>query len=92
MAFDLSLQLGLCSKEEAMRIKQHYAAVGLPTKLADIPGINWNANTLLKHMQSDKKAVNGRVNFILTKGIGKSFITDDVDMKDVGNIIEKSIQ
>jgi len=92
MAFDLSLRLGLCGEEEVKRIKNHFAAVGLPTKLADIPGISWNKDTLLKHMLSDKKTKNGKVNFILTRGIGKSFITGDVDMKDVGKTIEQSIQ
>lgn len=92
MAFDLSAHLGLCSAEDASRTRAHYAAVGLPTRPTDIAGVTWNADALLDHMLSDKKVEDGKVTFILAKGIGKSFVARDIAMKDTRLIIENAIQ
>ena len=43
-------------------------------------------------MQSDKKTENGKINFILTKGIGESFIARNINMEDVHIVIEQAIQ
>mgnify|MGYP002700971569 FL=1 len=43
-------------------------------------------------MLSDKKTKNGEVNFILTKGIGKSFVARNINMKDVHIVVEQAIQ
>ena len=91
MAFELSSLLGFCSEKEAARIRDHYIALGLPTSLGDLKNINWEAGKLLHHMKSDKKTENGSVNFILAKGIGKSFLSRNINMNDVKTIIKKSI-
>ena len=46
MAFDLSAELGLCPPEDAVRVRRHLAAVGLPVRLRRIGGDNrrtWDA-------------------------------------------------
>jgi 3-dehydroquinate synthase len=40
MAFDLSAQLGLCTPQEALRVRRHLALVGLPVRLRAIGGGN----------------------------------------------------
>lgn len=92
LAFDLSLLLELCSKSDAVRIRNHFSAAGLPTYLSDISDIDWDANTLLNHMLSDKKTENGKLNFILVKGIGKSFIAQNINPKNVQIVIEQANQ
>ena len=92
MAFDLSAHLGLCSNEDAARVRDHYAAVGLPTRPSDIKNTPWDANALLDHMLSDKKVENGKVTFILAKAIGESFVARDVDMADARLIVENAVQ
>ncbi|HIF59584.1 MAG TPA: 3-dehydroquinate synthase [Rhodospirillales bacterium] len=92
LAFDLSFLLGLCSKSDVKRTRNHFATIGLPTNLSEIDDINWNTETLLNHMLSDKKTKNGEVNFILTKGIGKSFVARNINMKDVHIVVEQAIQ
>jgi 3-dehydroquinate synthase len=92
LAFDLSLSLQLCSKLDVTRTRNHFSDIGLPTYLSDIDGINWDADNLLKHMLSDKKTENGKLNFILVKGIGKSFLAQNINSKDVHIVIEQAIQ
>jgi len=90
LAFDLSVLLKLCPKSDAERTRKHFAGMGLPTNLSDIRKFDWNTESLLNHMLSDKKIKNGKVNFILTKGIGKSFLAPNIKMKDVQIVFEQS--
>jgi 3-dehydroquinate synthase len=92
MAFDLSAHLGLCSDLDATRVRDHFAGVGLPTRPTDIKNTPWNADALLDHMLSDKKVEDGKVTFILAKGIGKSFVARDIDMADARLIVENSVK
>jgi 3-dehydroquinate synthase len=94
MAFDLSAQLGLCSKADAERVRRHLGAVGLPVRLRAIGGDNrrtWNAAKLIEHMRGDKKAEAGRLTFILARGIGKAFVTREVDERALGALLDQAI-
>jgi len=88
MAFDLSARLGLCPAEDAARVRRHLAAVGLPTG-ADILGpAGRGADRLIDHMRQDKKVKDGRVTFILARGIGRSFIAHDVALDEVRRMLD----
>ncbi len=91
MAFALSNQLGLCPEQDVQRIKDHFAAVKLPTSLAGIAESSWTANRLLDHMRKDKKVSAGRLTFILARGIGQAFISQDVDPKAVHALLEEAL-
>ena len=83
LAHELSAATRLCPIEDAHRVKEHYRTVGLPASPGDITGVNWRAETLISHMGSDKKVKDGRLTFILTRGIGQAFVTNDVALEDV---------
>ncbi|HET9148002.1 MAG TPA: 3-dehydroquinate synthase [Acetobacteraceae bacterium] len=72
-AFDLSARLGLCDPVLTPRIADHLARVGLPTRINHLP-----AEALLAHMRSDKKMRDGKLSFVLARGIGRAFTTRDV--------------
>ena len=91
MAFDLSVRLGLCPKEDANRVKSHLKKIGLPISLKSIKGIDWNSDRLISHMARDKKVRNGNITFILANGIGKAFICENVQIVDVKAIIDKDL-
>jgi 3-dehydroquinate synthase len=91
MAFALSAKLGLCSPDDAGRVRQHFAALGLRTDPAQIPGIHWDADTLIRHMGSDKKVENGTITFILAHGIGKAFVAKDVALPGVRSVLDRAI-
>jgi len=83
LAFDLSVRLGLCPQGDASRAKRHLAAVGLPNNLSSVARGVGSVESLIAHMQQDKKARRGRLRFVLTRGIGKAFVTGDVALDDV---------
>ena len=91
MAFDLSAQIGLCSLADATRVRTHLKAIGLPVQPTDISGQRWDSAALLSHMAQDKKVRDGKITFILTRGIGDAFITSDIDISDVEALLDKAI-
>ncbi len=85
MAFRLSVRLGLVPAEDAARLERHLAKAGLPT------GLNrqraWDVDRLVDHMAGDKKVKDGKVTFVLAKGIGQSFLTRDVPAQAVRDML-----
>ncbi|MGA9796146.1 MAG: 3-dehydroquinate synthase [Rhizomicrobium sp.] len=83
LAFRLSAQLGLAPGADAERVARHLRSVGLPATIAEISGPRPSAGTLMRHMLHDKKARDGKLTFILARGIGRAFVTSDVPMDAV---------
>lgn len=82
-AFRFSKAEGYCDAAAAERVAAHFAAVGLPTRIADIPGAKPDIDTLMKLMAQDKKVRQGRLTFILARGVGEAFIARDVPAEAV---------
>jgi 3-dehydroquinate synthase len=94
LAFDLSARLGLCPKADAERVRRHLGSVGLPMRLRAIGGDNrrqWDAARLIDHMRGDKKAEAGRLTFVLARGIGKAFVSRDVDEGALRGLLDDAI-
>lgn len=91
LAFDLSVRLGLCPAADAARAKAHLRASGLPAGLADVEKLAGralpDADELIRLMAQDKKVAQGRITFILTRGIGRAFIARDTDMDAVAALL-----
>ncbi|MEZ5898957.1 MAG: 3-dehydroquinate synthase [Hyphomicrobiaceae bacterium] len=90
-AFRFSEEQGLCPKGSAERVARHLKAVGLPTKISDIPGGKADAGELLRLMGQDKKVRQGQLTFILVRGIGEAFIAHDVPPQSVRDFLEREI-
>ncbi len=79
-AFRFSEAQGLCAKGTAALVEAHLKAVGLPTRVSQIPGPDApDVDTLLRLMAQDKKVKAGRMTFILVRGIGEAFVTREVN-------------
>jgi shikimate kinase/3-dehydroquinate synthase len=90
-AFRFSRELGLCSGQDAVRVENHLKAVGLPTRIAEIPGLEADAQAILTAMRQDKKVERGRLIFILAKGVGASFVAKDVSESEALRFLEREI-
>lgn len=91
LAFDLSVLMGLCPPEDADRVHRHFGTVGLETDLGYAQGMVWDPKNLLAHMKKDKKVKDGKMTFILTRGIGEAFISQDVSEDDLLVVLEEAI-
>jgi 3-dehydroquinate synthase len=91
LAFELSAMLGYCPGEAAGRVRLHLAAVGLPAGLASFGGENTTPDALLAHMRQDKKVQNGKLTFVLARGVGQAFISSDVPESAVMALLTREL-
>jgi 3-dehydroquinate synthase len=89
MAHQFSAQMNLASPDDAKRVEAHLRNVGLPVSIADIPGDLPQASTLMDYIAQDKKVARGALTFILTRGIGQSFIAKDVPPSAVLSFLQE---
>ena len=90
LALRLSVNLGLCPGQDAERFIRHLKVVGLPASIADIPGSRPRTDELVAAMAHDKKVTNGKLTFILLKGLGQAFVTRDVPLDAVKLVLTES--
>lgn len=91
LAFRFSRDLGLCSGQDAGRVESHLKAVGLPTRIGDIPDFKADSGSLLAAMRQDKKVERGKLTFILVRGIGESFVARDVEEASVSAFLAREL-
>ena len=89
LAFRLSARLHLAPAADAERLKAHLRDMGLPASIADIGGPRPDTDTLLAHMMHDKKAKQGKLVFVLVRGLGHAFTTGDVPTEALREVLEE---
>ncbi|KWV42161.1 3-dehydroquinate synthase [Rhizobium altiplani] len=89
LAHEFSARMNLASKDDALRVETHLKAVGLPTRMSEIPGALPPAEMLMDTIAQDKKVKAGKLTFILTRGIGQSFVADDVPASEVLSFLKE---
>ncbi|MEZ5871157.1 MAG: 3-dehydroquinate synthase [Nitratireductor sp.] len=89
LAHEFSNHMNLCDADSVIRVREHLRGVGLPVTIGEIPGEALDASTLMKFIGQDKKVSRGRLTFILTKGLGRSYIADDVSPEKVRSFLEE---
>ena len=87
LAHGFSAAQGLCSNEDATRVAAHLRDVGLPASLSDC-GIAASGETLVGHMMHDKKMEGGTLPFLLTRGIGRTYLDKSVDLRAVAAFLD----
>lgn len=86
LAFGFSVKMGICPKEDYIRVKKHLSDVGLPTNLNDAQ-IAASGEALVDHMRHDKKVSAGKLPLILAKGIGQSYVDGYIALDDVADYL-----
>ncbi|WP_322865750.1 3-dehydroquinate synthase [Aquicoccus sp. G2-2] len=92
LAFETSARLGLCSQESPSRVRAHLKHMKMKCDLADIEGILPNSDALIELMMQDKKVRDGRINFVMARGIGEAFVTPDVDLSVVRSVLDDALK
>lgn len=90
-AFKFSERLGHCARGLSTQVATHLKRAKLPTHASEISGALPPPNELVELMRQDKKAVAGKLTFILAKSIGESFIAKNVDDAAVLTFLEKDL-
>ncbi|MXN48827.1 3-dehydroquinate synthase [Shinella kummerowiae] len=91
LAHQFSARMNLCSPDDGKRVEAHLREVGLPTSMDQIPGGLPPAGKLMDAIAQDKKVKGGKLTFILTRGIGQSFVADDVPQSEVVAFLKEKL-
>jgi 3-dehydroquinate synthase len=91
LAFELSMRLGLCPQEDPSRVREHLGKMGMKKDVSDIEGALPDADGLIALMGQDKKVSDGKITFILARGIGEAFVEKQVDMGVVKAVLEDAL-
>ena len=89
LAHQFSAKMNLASPDDARCVEAHLRHVGLPVSIGDIPGHLPPAEKLMDYIAQDKKVARGALTFILTRGIGQSFIAKDVPPSAVLSFLQE---
>jgi 3-dehydroquinate synthase len=92
LAFNLSVALGFCFAIDRDRLINHLKNVGLPITLPPLQNNTWSSERLMSHFNNDKKVNDGRVTFVLTKGIGQVFLSSDVPVDLLRTVLDTMIR
>ncbi len=86
LAFRLSVKLEVCARADADRVADHLHATGMPYALGALSR-RFSAAALLAHMQRDKKMRDGKLAFVLARGVGEAFTSRDVPQGAVASVL-----
>jgi 3-dehydroquinate synthetase len=78
-AVNLSARLGFCDISLQKRIESILGSVNLPIRISS----QIKPDALLRAMQHDKKKRAGQLRFILLRGIGQAFVSDEVSNAEI---------
>jgi len=81
-AAKISNRMGILDKNELLRLNRLIQRAGLPTKMPDL-----KVEEIIQAITHDKKVLRGKVRFILPKSLGSVFITDEVSLSLVRQIL-----
>ena len=81
-AAKISNRMGILDKNEVLRLNRLIQRAGLPTKMP-----NLEVKEIIQTIKHDKKILRGKIRFVLPKLIGRVFITDEVSLSLVEQIL-----
>ena len=90
LAFRYSVRMGLCPAEDAVRVTELLKRAGLPTSLSEA-GVSAEGAALVDYMRHDKKMSAGTLPFLLARGIGQTFLSNDVALDDVAAFLDSEV-
>ena len=92
LAFALSARLGLCTAQEAKRVRRHLTQAGFELDLRHLPGAPYDAKKLVALMAHDKKAEAGAMTLILARAIGGAFIQKNAPADAVSTLLHEEVR
>ena len=91
LAFKLSNFLGFCCQDDVQRVENLFEKFHLPTSLVNFKNLSLSSKEMIERFRFDKKSKQNQLTFILNKGIGKSFIHNNIDIHDLTQFLDKEL-
>ena len=88
LAYEFSLQQGLCPPEDVERVRGHLLKTGLMLE----PPFRVTAREVLERMKGDKKNRDERITLILARGIGQAFVAHHVEETNLAHFLQNKFE
>ena len=90
LAFRLSAERGYCGDDECARVAVHLKRMSLPTDVRHL-ALGATGAGLVARMRHDKKAQGGKLPLILTRGIGRAFVDNNVGDEELAAFLDRQL-
>lgn len=80
---EVAVELGICSNGDALRQIELLKSAGLPIHIKGL-----NVESILSRLKFDKKALDGKLMFVLTPKVGEAMVTDGVPQKVIRKVLQ----
>ncbi len=87
-AFALSHRLGFCTSEDRARAQDHLQTLSMPVSVTAHLGRRLEPQRVIDAMRTDKKAISGKLRFVLARAIGETFVANGVDEGQVERVLQ----
>ena len=91
LALRLSNFLGFCCQDDVQRVENLFEKFHLPTSLVNFKNLSLSSKKMIERFRFDKKSKQNQLTFILNKGIGKSFIHNNINIHDLIQFLDKEL-
>ena len=91
MAFRLSEKLNLCSKDDVIKVENIISKFKLPNSINKHKNLELYYKKVFKKLYSDKKVKNGKLTFVLPKGIGNTILKNNLKEKTILEFLKEEI-
>ena len=91
LALRLSNFLGFCCQDDVQRVENLFEKFHLPTSLVNFKNLSLSSKKMIERFRFDKKSKQNQLTFILNKGIGKSFIHNNINIHDLIQFLNKEL-
>lgn len=90
LAFKFSVELELCMEKDFDRVYNHFNDINLPCEINHLFKNNIKTVDIIKSMKLDKKTIDSEIRLILVKGIGKAFISNKTNEKQLSKFLKNN--
>ena len=91
LAARYSARRGLMPRATAEHVADHFRALGMKSEIAALR-LDCDGADLAAHMLHDKKMDAGTLPFLLMRGIGQTFLANDVELADVSAFLDAELR
>ena len=90
-AAELSVRSGHLPAGTTERVRRHLSVLGLKVTPAEVTNQGFAAEAVIAAMRRDKKVVDGSINFVLLRRLGEAFVSGDVDLSVLRELLEHPV-
>ena len=84
-------EVELCNNEDVKKVENIITKYKLPNSIKTLDNLKFNYKNVFKTLYADKKVKNGKLTFVLPKGIGNAILKNNIKEKIILDFLKEEI-